>query len=345
MKSIKIILTGVVCMTATLVFAQEKETESTWKGNRPDGHAPISLMGDHYHSKGDWMFSYRYMHMNMEGIRNGSDNVNFQDLLIPNGGSYMVTPTKMPMNMHMIGAMYAPSDRLTLMAMFNYISMEMDHLTAAGGTFTTESSGIADTKISALYKFLNKKNQSFHGQLGFSLPTGSIDNTDITPASSGNEVILPYPMQIGSGTLDTDVALTYLGQSSSVSWGSQLKGTFRFGENDNGYRLGNQFGLNNWFALKASDWVSFSARIQGLIVNKIEGINPILNPAMIITADTSNSGGEYVFGGLGVNFYVPKGNLKNFRFGFEYSSPLYQNLNGTQLKQQETITLGVQYAL
>ncbi|MFD2566669.1 transporter [Pseudotenacibaculum haliotis] len=345
MKSIKIILTEVVCIATTLLNAQEKETENTWKGSRPDGHAPISVMGDHYHGKGELMFSYRYMYMNMEGLKAGSNNIDAQDVLIPNGGSYMVSPTQMPMNMHMLGAMYAPSDKLTLMSMFNYISMDMDHITAAGGAFATESSGLGDIKISALYKFLNKNKQSLHGQLGFSLPTGSIDNKSVTPASNGNEVILPYPMQIGSGTFDTDVAVTYLGQAELVSWGSQLKGTFRFGENDNGYRLGNQFGLNNWFAVKAANWISFSARVQGLIVNEIEGLNPALNPNMVITANTVNSGGEYIFGGLGFNFYVPEGNLKNFRFGFEFSSPLYQNLNGVQLKQKETITLGVQYAL
>ena len=345
MKKLRIILTGVVCLATSILFAQEKETNNNWKGSRPDGHAPISVMGDHYHAKGGWMFSYRYMHMNMEDIRRGSDDINAADLLIPNGGSNMVAPLNMPMNMHMLGTMYAPSDRLTLMAMFNYVSMEMDHVTATGGAFTTEASGIGDTKISALYKLVNKNQQSLHGQIGFSLPTGSIDVMDVTPASNGNEVILPYPMQIGSGTLDTDLALTYLGQTETVSWGSQLKGTIRFGENSNDYRLGNQFGLNNWFAVKASEWISFSARVQGLIVGEIDGANPALNPMMVITADTANSGGEYLFGGLGFNFYVPKGGLKNFRFGVEYSSPLYQNVNGTQLKLQETITLGVQYAL
>ena len=334
-----------VCAISTCVNAQQKQEENNWKGNRPDGHAPISIMGDHYHSKGELMFSYRTMYMNMEDVKTGVNDLNSQALLVPNGGSYMVAPTSMPMNMHMLGAMYAPSDKLTLMVMVNYISMEMDHVTAMGGTFTTKSSGLGDTKISALYKISNKRKQSFHGQIGFSLPTGSINSMDVTPASGGNDVILPYPMQIGSGTVDSDLAITYLGQSQNISWGSQVKGTFRFGKNSNDYRLGNQYGLNNWFAIKASNWISLSARVQGLLVNKIQGANTALNPGMIITANTVNSGGEYVYGGLGLNFYVPKGDFKNFRFGFEFSSPIYQKVNGTQLKQKETITLGIQYSL
>ena len=36
---------------------------------RPDEHAPISVMNDHTHSKDSWMVSYRYMYMDMDGMR------------------------------------------------------------------------------------------------------------------------------------------------------------------------------------------------------------------------------------------------------------------------------------
>ena len=42
---------------------------------RPDGHAPISVMGDHMHAMGEWMVSYRYMTMDMKGLLKGSDDV------------------------------------------------------------------------------------------------------------------------------------------------------------------------------------------------------------------------------------------------------------------------------
>ena len=111
------------------------------------------------------------------------------------------------------------------------------------------------------------------------------------------------------------------------------------------YRLGNRYGLNNWLAVKASDWFSFSARLEGLIVDDIDGANPNLNPMMVITADTNNSGGTYINSGLGFNLLVPSGTFKGLRFGFEYAMPLLQNANGVQLKTKETITLGLQYAL
>ncbi len=342
----KRIFYAVFLMTAPYLYAQNTtDSISNWNGNRPDGHAPISVMGDHTHSKGDFMFSYRFMAMAMENIRRGKDDQEPNSLLMPNGGDYMLAPIKMPMQMHMLGAMYAPSNRLTLMLMANYVAMKMDHLTAMGGTFTTESSGFGDIKLAALYKLYHKNRQQWHGQLGVSVPTGSIDHKDVTPASNGSEMILPYPMQIGSGTFDTEIGLTYLLQfDNNFSFGSQLKAKIRLGENDNGYTLGNHYDLNNWVAYKATEWLSFSARVQGLVVDEIEGLNKDLNPNIVLTADTKNSGGTYVNSGIGFNVFVPKGAFKNLRLGFEFALPVIQDVNGVQLKQKETVTTGIQYA-
>ena len=49
--------------------------EGPWTAARPDGHAPISVMGDHMHAMGEWMVSYRYMTMDMEGLLHGSNEV------------------------------------------------------------------------------------------------------------------------------------------------------------------------------------------------------------------------------------------------------------------------------
>ena len=38
---------------------------------QPDDHAPIGVMADHQHQKGEWMISYRYMGMAMDGNRDG----------------------------------------------------------------------------------------------------------------------------------------------------------------------------------------------------------------------------------------------------------------------------------
>ena len=37
---------------------------------------PISIMGDHTHKKNDFMFSYRFMSMQMNNIKQGTKKVN-----------------------------------------------------------------------------------------------------------------------------------------------------------------------------------------------------------------------------------------------------------------------------
>ncbi len=308
--------------------------------------APISIMGSHMHDKGSWMFSYRFMNMNMKDLRQGTNDISNLDA---HNEGYMVTPLKMPMKMHMLGVMYAPSNKLTLVLMANIAEREMDlqgrMMSGMLVPFSTKSSGFGDLKISGMYKLFNKNKQEIYTQFGFSIPTGSIDIKDVTPMSMGNEVILPYPMQIGSGTVDANLGVTYLGQSDKISWGNQLKGTMRFGKNDNDYRLGNQYKLNNWLAVKANNWLSFSARLEGIVIGEIEGANPILNPMMVTTADTNNSGGTYINYGFGINTYISEGSFNNFRFGFEVGFPIYQKVNGIQLKQNENLMFGVEYSL
>ena len=81
------------------------------------------------------------------------------------------------------------------------------------------------------------------------------------------------------------------------------------------------------------------------VVAKIRGKDANLISTMVTTADTKNSGGTYINSGVGCNLYASKGKFKDLRLGFEYASPLYQNVNGIQLEQKETITVGLQYAL
>ena len=302
--------------------------------------APISVMGSHTHGKDGWMVSYRYMNMQMKDLRQGTDDVSNSD---GHDAGYMMIPLEMSMDMHMVGVMYTPSDKLTLMSMFNFIGNSMDMQMRMMNGMTSESSmsssSFGDVKISGIYSFQKSMKKSLHGQLGFSLPTGSINQKDVGAMSNGNEVILPYPMQIGSGTFDTDFAITYVGNRSTFSWGHQLKTTLRFGENSNDYRLGNQYGLDNWLAVKLVDWLSVSGRVEGLIIDKISGANPDLNPMMSLTADTVNSGGTFVNGGIGLNSYL----FDSLQVAVEYELPLHQDLNGIQLKQQNAIMLGATY--
>ncbi|MDY7013054.1 MAG: transporter [Cyanobacteriota bacterium] len=309
---------------------------SAWTSSRPDGHAPIGVMGDHTHHAGEVMFSYRYMYMNMDGNRSGTDSLSDAEVL----QQFPVTPQNMTMQMHMFGAMYAPTDNLTLMGMTSYIVKEMDHLTRRGVRFTTRSQGFGDSKLVALYRIFNQNRQRIHLNLGLGLPTGSIGERDDTPA--GEDVILPYPMQIGSGTFDFLAGLTYLGQGDRWSWGAQALTTLPISENANNYRLGNQYNATAWGAYRWTDWLSSSIRLNGKTWGDISGADARLNPMMIPTADPDRRGGSRIDLGLGLNLYAPEGSLQGTRLGIEFAFPVYQSLTGPQLETDWQLTVGVQ---
>lgn len=99
-----------------------------------EGHAPLGVMGDHVHRTGEWMLSYRYMRMHMDGNRDGTDRVAESEVVDPAGYGFTVAPVHVDMDtdMHMFGAMYAFSDRFTFMAMLPYLEKSMDHVTRGG---------------------------------------------------------------------------------------------------------------------------------------------------------------------------------------------------------------------
>ncbi len=312
--------------------------QDQWSSGRPDGHAPVSIMGDHYHGKGEVMFSYRFMPMYMKGLLQAKNDIEDESVF----ENYMASPQEMQMNMHMFGAMYAVSNRLTLMAMTNYISNDMDLKTKMGSKFSTESSGFGDIAISGLIKILNQKRQSLHANLGISLPVGSISERDHTPMMEN--AVLAYPMQMGSGTFDPSLGLTYLGQSDLLSWGFQPKYKFRIGENSESYSLGNRFDAVVWGAVKVSELLSFSTSLSYFDVQEIDGADERLNPMMMPLFNSINSGRSQLDIGFGSNLYISKGSLKNLRFGAEVKLPLYQDVNGIQMKNKVLGVFGVQYS-
>jgi len=62
---------------------------------RPDSHAPIGVMADHTHGKGEFMLSYRYMYMDMERNRSATQHRNRGEVL----RQFMVSPTEMQTQM------------------------------------------------------------------------------------------------------------------------------------------------------------------------------------------------------------------------------------------------------
>ena len=294
----------------------------------------VNVLGTHTHLAGEWMIGYKFKLMRMEGNRDGTNRRTAGEVL----QDFPVTPTEMNMAMHMFEVMYSPSNDLTLMAMFPYLDISMDHLTRSGVQFTTETQGIGDISLSGLYTVYGEVEKGGHRLLvipGLSFPTGSIDEKGDTPAGHQQ---LPYPMQLGSGTFDLLPGFAYLGDSENWAWLAEARGTIRLGKNSRDYSLGDRLHLDAWVSRRLSNMTSLSAQIEGFMWGNIDGADPELNPAVVPTADPNRRGGKRVDFVLGVNVYVPKGRFKGNRVAFEAGIPVYQSLDGPQLENDWRLT-------
>jgi len=313
-----------ITLFATNSFAQN------YSNYKPDDHAPIGVMRDHIHKKGEIMASYRYSLMQMKGLRNNSDNVSTNEAL--NDYNYMMAPADMQMHMHMLGFMYGITDNLTTSIMGSLVEKDMNIVRKSNGQeIKREANGFGDTKINALYQFYNKNNKEAILAFGISLPTGEIDE-----AYDGTR--LAYSMQIGSGSYELLPSITFKSFKESYSIGFQTNGVFRLDTNDHGYKLGDRYNFTSWISKNLNNNISISSRLNFEIFEAIEGNDSSLNKMMTPANDTSLYDGKRLDLSFGINYLFNNGH----RLALELASPIYQRLDGPQMETRYQLTVGWQ---
>jgi hypothetical protein len=335
----------------------------------------------HTHPEGMWMFNTRLMHMEMDGLQAGTTPIAASQVgpaVFPGVSPfpyakypYMMIPTKMTMDMAMSMLMYGVTDNFTVMAMMNYKATNMNMLMDMGNTpmipqyhdvinYTSPmaTAGVGDTEVDAIYKFYDdRKLGRVVGTLGLSLPTGS---TTQTIAMMGYTFRAPYDMQLGSGTLDLKPALTYNWLSDNARWnaGATVSGIIHTDTN-NGWAFGNSVKLSGWvqhdFKDDLKDYVKEDLRpivawfrMTFTDTGRIRGHDPQIDclnvncygnflEAVMPDADPHNYGGQIVNAYVGAYY-----RYNTFNIGLEGGLPVYQNLNGLQMKNSWQLTGAVQ---
>ncbi len=168
----------------------------------------IGVVIHHQHKSGNWMVSYKYMNMYMDGLirgtaeREGNEKVSTEDVAradmttpgVPVANfNYIMAPLNMTMKMHMLMAMYGYSDNTSFMFMTNYLQNDMNMVMHMGNENMIMSSresqmatsGVSDTVLTMMVKASDAWIISF----GLSLPTGSIDEQVVM---AGNTIQAPY---------------------------------------------------------------------------------------------------------------------------------------------------------
>ncbi|RAP33780.1 alpha amylase [Candidatus Marinamargulisbacteria bacterium SCGC AG-439-L15] len=306
-------------------------------GPSPSAHAPIGVMGDHTHKAKELMLSYRYMSMPMNGLRQGTKQKNNTDTF---SKGYMMSPEKMDMQMHMVGAMYAPNNTITIMGMLPIISNEMSMINRMGVSSDMSSNGIGDTKLSLLIQTINTPSKKLHIHAGITLPTGDLTHED---TMMGSDNRLPYPMQLGSGTIDLLPGITYREFHGSLSWGIQGSAVLRSGYNNEGYQKPHQYQATTWISKSLNKMLSGSLRLQHSAWDKLKGRDDdMLAATLSPPLNTTNSGGQRTDLSVGINTVFHSDTLGKNRVAIEYGVPIFQDLGGIQLELDSWLILGLQ---
>jgi len=315
--------------------------------------SPAGIMNDHTHEKGKWMFSYRYMHMNMSGNIIGDKNITDNDVYAIY--NYSMSPSTMTMDMHMLMAMYGVSDRFTIMAMASYNTSSMNmNMFSSGSSMNMPGmssdvampnkqsiSGFGDTKVYGLFSLAKNDELQIVVNVGINIPTGSINA--IAFPGINNSLRADYIMQPGTGTIDFMPGISLLKHNSNFDWGAQLNGTLRPFYNANGYHYCNEAIAEIWISKKWNNWLSNSVRLETIANGGIAGTDASLITLMEPSADAANYGGSKAYLFPGINFYPGTFLSSDIKLRFEYGFPVYQYAFGIQMKNQETLIANLDF--
>ena len=134
--------------------------------------------------------------------------------------------------------------------------------------------GWSDTLIDLVHPVLFSENLLLLGDIGLSLPTGSINKKNPASPVGGNYA---YNMQLGSGTLDLEAGAVGIYMHRYFQLGSHLSTFQRLGgENRNGYKLGNLYKGEGWLDIPTR--FRLTPRLVGYykVKQAIKGMDPTL---------------------------------------------------------------------
>ena len=311
------------------------------------GNMPLNIFGGGIPEPKEFRFKLSQMIMEMGPLRDGTDEISNDDLIgSANGTNFPALPTNMQMYMTMIGAAYSFSDDFAVMGMTSYIENTMRMNLNNGNDFTMTSGGVGDITLLAKYRAYADDNLVPTNQVsvlfGLSLPSGSINKKFSNHTNDTfNGSLLPFKMQLGSGTVDPIIGLTYQGSRDPFWWGfnTQLEGHIY--DNEQGYRRAQELRydfyamkqvhdkvvvhaqLNGWYEGKFSD-EAYDVRVSGAGHNALSTANNLVSPLF----DPDNYGGHKLHFGLGVQFQP----LPLHVMELTASVPIHQDLNGPQLQ-------------
>ena len=262
-----------------------------------------------------WHLSYTYAVSDYHDYYLGTQRIGYDEVLFQPGqedrtnSNYPVVPTEIKQEVHALRLAYDLTPAVTLRAQLPLVMQSTDHISIVPGydAFNISSEGVGD--IALVVDGIVSQSLSSIWKLGagVSVPSGSIDEGGDTPRAPGNQQ-LPYTMQLGSGTWDIPLLLSFRKYGARWDWGANADVTWRTGKNDRDYRWRGTIAGQDETLLVPNPQFPYPA--------------PVTNPSAF--------GGEQIDLTVFVRFPFADG----WYAEASYAQPLYLDLNGPQSSEK-----------
>lgn len=333
------LLTALQCLLASTILAQSTPTDLTLLGIEDILERRII---PHDEATGNplpserWSFGYNFVNARFEDYQTGTRTLSTAHMqtLFP------VLPIEIIQRVHLLNVGYQVADRLFLDLQLSYVQQETCHISAVPGfdQFIIKSHGVGDTTIGLNYMLWRDTNEILYAGAALSIPTGDINKTGRTPRDANKDTLLPYTMQVGSGTFDFNPSLNYIRHIGKFEWANNLQGTIRMGKNYHDYSLSHRAVFKTTLSYEWFPFLYPSVKLLGHYWDRIHGQdNDLLAPNGSYPAPVTHPdlfGGRKVDLLFGLRIPISSGIMKGQSLEVEGGLPIYQYLNGPQPGEQ-----------
>lgn len=193
--------------------------------------------------------------------------------------------------------------------------------------------GFSDLTTSGIYKLYEDNNERIQLSSGFAYPLSSDTSTMslFLPNATYDIERAHYAFQPGPRTLDLLTGLLYAGSIDLWSWGMSFHGRFPLAANPQGWRFGDLKEFSGWIGYTIIPTITSTVRLTAFTQGAIRGHDPQIKGYAVPT-NPNYYGGQWVqiFGGSTIDGDLI--GLKAYSLEFEAGIPIYQNLNGPQIR-------------
>lgn len=310
---------------------------------------PIGIFADNNLPQGRFVLSITPTFANYSGILIGTQGVS-NDYIVSNVPFFLkpktkvrIVPQDIAVDIQAVRLRYGVTNDFEIILDTGWVEKALDTLVFKGtsgikplGDNYPETSSIVDTILTGVYRIYQDNINRFQLSLGLSFPTGTDDATF-------NDFRLPtgkltntrgfYGMQLGTGTFDILPGVVYAGYLGPWSWGLSYRARLPLDYNSQGYKYGNLHEFNGWAGYTWIPGITTTFRVCGTTQGHIDGFDHLITgPA--VPANPLFYGGQRVelFGGGSIDGKLI--GIDNALIMVEAGAPVYQDLNGPQIKKE-----------